>query len=557
MFQKLKQRDKTALWAGICVVTALFFMLLIYAPVELYCYNIDEFWFDLYELMPMMAIVFLGGVLTAIVVLVLMFCLLPRIYRMIVLPFCCITFLCTYVQGNFLVGNLPSMDGFIPEWNDYSGDMLQSAVLWVVVTLVIAVVYRLLHHDGFAKAARLVSVCMTLMLAVTMCSVLLTTEGYRRKMDACSTTKDQYVFSEDQNFIILVLDSVDAGTLSAVMEEKPEYQEIFEDFTYYANMMGAYPCTEVAVPNILSGVWYENERTMKSYEVESYNESPLLYALEEEGYKLGMYEYEMPYADEKVFRFSNVLPRNSRVRSYVDFAKLEIKLVGYRYAPFWMKEACLFNADRFATLLERNDEEPVFFSENKIFYDRLNTSEVTTVDEKCFKFIRIDGAHVPFQYDENLNVIENGTYADAVKAAMTITEAYLNKLKESGVYDNSVIVIMADHGFAADYGFTDGLGACEGRQNPIFFAKGLGEHHTMQISQAPVSYVDLQEAFTRLLEGRSSEELFDYQEGDVRERRYIYYDFVEDTHMYEYTSEGHASDRDAMVLTGNEYIRRR
>lgn len=557
MLKKWKQRDKTELWAGLCVVTALFFMLFIYAPIELYCYNIDEFWFDLYELMPMMAIVFSGGVFIAIAALVLMFCLVPRIYRMIVLPFCFVAFLCTYVQGNFLVGNLPSMDGFIPEWNDYSGEMLQSAVLWLVVTLVIVIVYRLLHHDGFAKAVRLVSVCMTLMLAVTMCSILLTTEGYGRKMDACSTTKDQYVFSEDQNYIILVLDSVDAGTMSAVMEEKPEYQEIFEDFTYYANMMGAYHCTEVAVPNILSGVWYENKGTMQSYEVDSYNESPLLYALEEEGYKLGMYEYEMPYADENVFRFSNVQPRNSRVRSYVDFAKLEIKLVGYRYAPFWMKEACLFNADRFATLLERNDEEPVFFSENKIFYDRLTASEVTTVDEKCFKFIRIDGAHVPFQYDENLNRIENGTYADAVKAAMTITEAYLNKLKEAGVYDNSVIVIMADHGFAADYGFTDGLGACEGRQNPIFFAKGVDEQHTMQISQAPVSYVDLQEAFARLLEGRSSDELFDYQEGDVRERRYIYYDFVKDTHMYEYTSEGHASDRDAMVLTGNEYIRRR
>lgn len=555
MISKIKTQNKTELWSGISVLAALFFMLFVYAPIELYCYNMGEFWFDLYVLVPIMVSCFLGGLLISAVASLLVFVFLPKLYRSVILPGLSIVFVCTYIQGNFLIGNLPPMDGSIPVWSDYAGGIVQSLILWAIVSLAVVVLYRKLKALKFAKAAGVGCICMLLMFAVTSVSVLLTTEGYKKKMDACSTTKDQYVFSEDKNFVILVLDSVDAGTFSKMMAENPEYKDIFQDFTYYENMMGAYSCTEVAVPHILSGVWYENEMPMKEYEVASYNNSPLLDAMAEAGYKLGMYEYEMPYEDENVFRFSNVLSRNSKVSSYVDLAKLEIKLVGIRYAPFPLKLKCVFNTDRFAALWQRGDEYPVFIAENKTFYERLLEAKISTVEEKCFKFIHIEGGHVPFRYDEDVNIIDGGTYRDNLKATMTITNEFLDKLKLAGVYDDTVIVIMADHGFDEDYGLVEGVEACEGRQNPIFLVKSLNEKHEMMVSQAPVSYDDIQRAFVDLLEGKSSSDIFDYKEDDERERRYIYYDFVYDEYMYEYTSEGHASDKDAMVFTGNEYIR--
>lgn len=556
MIQKIKKRDKAELWAGLSVALVFSFMLFIYAPTEIYCYNQSEFWFDLFHLLPIMLALFGGVFLILAIVVTLLFCFLPRVYRLVVLPFLSIAFVCTYVQGNFLISNLPPLDGWIPDWNNYKKEMLQSVILWIVVTVIIVALYRILRANKFAGAVKVVSVCMLLMFAVTMTTVLLTTEGYKQKMKACSTTNDLYVYSEDTNYIIFVLDTVDAQNLSELMTENPEYKNIFEDFTYYENMMGGYSCTAVALPHILSGEWFENETSILDYSVKSYNESPILDSLEKDGYKLGMYVFDMPYEDEKVYRFSNVVEKKNEISSYIDFTRLELKLIGIRYAPFQFKEKCLFNTNRFALLWRLSDDYPyVYLTENKVFYDRMQASEITTVDEKCFKMIHIDGGHVPFQYDENVNIIENATYQDNLKATMTITKAYLDKLKEAGVYDNSVIVIMADHGYAEEYGFEEGIEACEERQNPIFFAKGINESHDMQVSQAPVSYEDLQVAFARLLDGKSSEELFDYQEGDERERRYIYYDFMTDEHMYEYISSGHASDVDAMILTGEEYIR--
>lgn len=163
---------------------------------------------------------------------------------------------------------------------------------------------------------------------------------------------------------------------------------------------------------------------------------------------------------------------------------------------------------------------------------------------------------MPFRYDENVNLIgvEEGTYRDNLKATLTITRTYLDKLKEAGVYNNSTIIVMADHGYAEEYGTTDGVEACERRQNPIFFAKAKNEKHEMRVSHAPVSYADLQEAFIRLMTAESGENIFEYQEGTERKRRYIYYDFMEDEYMYEYICNGHASDDAEMVFTGNTYI---
>ncbi len=555
MTEKIKKADKAALWAGICVVVALFFMLFVYAPIEIYSYNIDEFWFDLYQLMPMMLGIFVGAVLFSAAVLWGICVLFPRVYRMVLLPVLCILFLCTYVQGTFMVDNLPPMDGSVPKLSDYSAEIAQSCILWIVVTIGVVLLAILLRGGKFAKAIRLVSICMLLMFAVTSVSVLMMTGSYKKKLDACSTTKDEYLFSGQENFIILVLDSVDAKTLSELMEERPEYKDVFEDFTYYENMLGAYPCTGVALPHILSGKWFENETTIQQYKAESYKNSPILDALSKEGYRLGMYVTEMPYEDESVFRFSNVLARNVRVGSYFDFARLELKLVGVRYAPYWLKPYCVFKTGYFTSLWEKDDEYPAYITENKDFYDKITANEISLTDEKCFKLLHVEGGHVPFVNDENVNVITDGTYRDSLKATVTLTSAYLDKLKAAGVYDNSVIVIMADHGFAEEFGHEEDVEACEGRQNPIFFAKGIGEHHDMEVSQAPVSYEDLQEAFSGLLQGKSGGEIFRSKEGEARTRRYIYYDFVFDEFMYEYESAGHASDDAALVPTGQEYFR--
>lgn len=64
------------------------------------------------------------------------------------------------------------------------------------------------------------------------------------------------------------------------------------------------------------------------------------------------------------------------------------------------------------------------------------------------------------------------------------------------------MIIMADHGYNGDYTHEDQFM----RQAALFMAKGRGENHdTMQVSQAPVSYEDLPQAYERLMDGEQSD----------------------------------------------------
>ena len=136
---------------------------------------------------------------------------------------------------------------------------------------------------------------------------------------------------------------------------------------------------------------------------------------------------------------------------------------------------------------------------------------------------------------------------------MKIVSDYLDMLRKAGVYDNTAMIVMADHGF----GYKDGEEVPLGRNNPLLAVKGMGEHHDiMQISEAPIAYDDLQEAYRRLLDGASSDQVFDAKEGDDRVRRYLYYDFTDEDHMVEYELHGHAEDVENLKPTGRVFDRK-
>ena len=73
------------------------------------------------------------------------------------------------------------------------------------------------------------------------------------------------------------------------------------------------------------------------------------------------------------------------------------------------------------------------------------------------------------------------------------------------------------------------------------------------MSEAPISYEDLQECFSRLLDGTSSDQVFDAKEGDQRIRRYLSYNYLEEGHIVEFEQKGYATDLGTMVATGRVF----
>lgn len=158
-----------------------------------------------------------------------------------------------------------------------------------------------------------------------------------------ATNKDEFDFSEDINFIIFVLDAVDARTVLQILEADEELSAAFTDFTYYESVVCAYPFTKYSMPFILSGKWYTNEEPPMDYFRESIKESSFFYTIKDQ-YKMEIFSDSIPIINEKnLGQFDNMVLDYCYVSSYKKFAKGLMKLAGIRYAPYPVKRRC-YNA---------------------------------------------------------------------------------------------------------------------------------------------------------------------------------------------------------------------
>ena len=124
---------------------------------------------------------------------------------------------------------------------------------------------------------------------------------------------------------------------------------------------------------------------------------------------------------------------------------------------------------------------------------------------------------------------------------------FTNSLKQQGLYDNSTIVIMADHGY-------HGLS-----QNPLLLVKDRNEDHPYTVSDACISYFDLQPSFTEIINNPEYSINNELQKiGSNSRTRYFYYnenDVVMKTYGYardiiEYITDSKANETEQMEETG-------
>jgi phosphoglycerol transferase MdoB-like AlkP superfamily enzyme len=199
------------------------------------------------------------------------------------------------------------------------------------------------------------------------------------------------------------------------------------------------------------------------------------------------------------------------------------------------------------TSLNFNDLKPndYYVTSNKKFYDGIGNIEKT--DNNMYKLIHIDGGHSPYDYGSDMKKVSDGTYDDAVNASISIIKRYLEMLKENDVYDNSVIVILADHGSITS-------GSLKEHTNPMLYVKGLNEKHDYNVSYDKVSYANINDAFIDLLYNKNGTEIF--KKYNNNEREVYLYKFNEDNILYEYKQVSNAWDYDSLYYTGRTFIKK-
>lgn len=532
------------------------FMLLIYAPLELYVNNMEEFWYDAFVLFPFIIKDFFFFFAISLAGFAVAYLVAKIVYEIALYGYFVCMIAC-YIQGNYMIKGLPPLDGTDINWTWYRPEMIKSTIMWAAVAVICLIGFFILKYDKVKKAISYISIFMVLMLASTITVLSINGDIFTKKQYEKFNKLDQFEMSTDTNFVIVMLDAIDEECFWQVWEQHPEYAEEMRDFTFYNNAMSGYAYTDHSLPLIISGEWYENKEPFSDYQIRIFKDSPFFNHLKEQGYTLSYYEDEYKFEVGVMDgAFNNLAYTQSSLWDAPLFNKRIIKMVGMKYAPYLLKPKCWFNVDMLNNQEMTPKDEELFSWKNKAFYDDVKEDDITYVDGKRFKLIHLMGAHVPFYYDKDVNEIDNANYYTCIESSMTVTMAYLDKLREAGVYDNSVIIVLSDHGYNIEGDAVDTPQRNEnetGRQHPILFIKGLNENHDFQVSGAPISYADLVSAYYQLMDGVASDDCFEYKEGDQRERRYLLYKYLGEDHMVEYVQTGYAGDESTLIPTGRVF----
>ena len=519
------------------------FMLLIYAPLELLFGNQLEFNYNMYELLAYMIPVLLAFFIILAALLLWLKKKVQKVY-FAALPVILGVLLASYLQGSFFSGNLPPLDGRTIQWEDYASQRWISIALYGVIIIAFIVLWKKLEKSKSEKLAAVLSFVLVLIMGLSLLLSCVMSGGYHRNKVIVHSDSGLLDMADKQpNLVIFLMDAVDGESFQEVMQYHPEYESVFEDFTFFSNVTSGYPYTSRSIPFILSGYWYENDESYESYCRKSFEESPLFQGLNRKGYRMGMYDPEFSFITSLDGKFENISGKSSLVYPF-RFIQMQLKMAGYRYFPYDLKKMCYMTPEEiYLASVKSNGEDQYYSMDNMEFLERLKEKQVVYSDAPCFRYIYIRGAHEPFIYEAQSEYIKDSSYESSIELCATIADTYLQKLKEADVYDNTAIIILADHGYADD-------NASFGRQNPFLLVKGIGEKHAFTISDISVSHEELQGVYSNLLEGMKADEAVTEFSG---ERRYMFFEYGEENHMVEYRIVGHADNEAEMIATGRVF----
>ena len=543
---------------GILAAAAACFITLVYGPLELYFTNREDFWFAPNVIVPEVLFLFAAALLLCILLLTAADRWAPKLYALLTGCFVWAALVC-YLHSNFLSGWLPSMDGTAVDWNAYPAQRALSAAVCVLTA---AAVFALYKAHWLEKSAFWGGGTLTLMLGITVAAIGVSSASAAGSYYV-STTQGLQTYSADKNFVIFVVDSVDGDVFEQLVNEKPEYRESLQDFTYYRDTLSAYPYTYYAVTQMLTGEWYEGGENFEAFRSRAVRESPLFQTLQEQNYQMGIYFTEnLVDKNAEPERFFNMRREAPKIVSHPAFWRVILRMSCVKNAPFDFKRLGYSLPEKLNGLkLIDKDQANADFTVSNV--DFLNTCQgsLESCGEKMFKYIHVEGAHTPLQYGphlENVAGTDQATYRNQVEGTIYLIQSYLAQLRNSGCYDNTAIIVMSDHGYEES---PEGSTLPEIQQHSamrshsIFLAKGFGESHGYEVNEAPLSYDDLMQVYERLLSGSQSGELIDWKKGDARERRFLNYqqENLEKYGFEERVQTAAADDHDTLVPTGTIY----
>lgn len=401
-------------------------------------------------------------------------------------------FACALVNTFIFVGHYGTLTRMLTFSENIAGRVPKTVIFLNIISIlaVLAAVFFVIKLRLFSAAKYIVGICA---FALFASGIFYANQIKNEYKEIASTYNPEtaneikpvlHLSKTEKNVVLFMLDRCENAYFSSVLEEDPSLKEIFSGFTYYPNTISYGGHTIIGAPPLFGGYEYTPEEFNKRSSVsklEKNNEAlkvlPKIFG-EEENFNVTVTDTSWAnyqwIPDMSIFDgMKNVTPlslEHTYTGLWMDQNKDKItpNLVSssikrnmiwvcfFRISPMIFRDAIYDDSQWWNTDENSGDiQEFIDYYSALCFLPELTDFES---DKPAFLDITNDSTHSGFVLNppdyvpsEKITGKGKGKYAElsgysANVASFKLIGKWIELLKENGVYDNTRIIIAADHG---------------------------------------------------------------------------------------------------------------
>lgn len=485
-------------WMRLGLVGALFALtvLFIHVPASVWAGNIAEFDSSPWALLGLGVLAALAGVAGICVLLAV----LDGRTRIGLACGVCAAGLIAWGYAYFLAGGMTVLSGHGAPMN------FETAVgAWELPLVAAAGLLAGLVIGRAPAAATTAFAVLNVGLAIATVATVVSADGARAEPDTAPDSARVFRFSPTQNVLVVLLDGLQADVAGDILARDARLQAAFEGFQFYRDAVSPAPTTFLSLPAIHSGEVYDTTARLPDYFTAGIEDRSFMNRFADAGYDTTLVEPAEGVCPARIATCVStgrlLRSRGTRLRRN-GLRLLDIAL--FRVAPVTLKRR-IYDGGHWLVSGVRDFPEEI----DRIFQGHDLMRELDRRFElndgtPTLKLLHSLSTHTPYVlHDDCRTVGESSLDRLPSQARCTLLAAaeLLDRLKRETVYDNTVVLLLGDHGTnpgvhpGGHTGRVGGSGAAwvhlAGAANPVFLLKPRGSRGPLRDASNPVHLADV------------------------------------------------------------------
>jgi len=417
--------------------------------------------------------------------------------------------LLAWAQAYLLVWDYGPLDGSPIDWDAAAWRGWVDLPLWIAGLSAAAVLHRRLSKPLATGAFTVVALQVAVLAGdgITHRDVL---ESRPSQHVATNEFDAMARFSPDRNVVHIILDSFQADVFKEIINGPagPWFRTTMDGFTFFEEHLGTFPGTFYSLPVIVSGQAFRNHMPRTQFIKSAFADKSILNAAKDAGFEVDIASEAMMLDMLMQGRFDNAY-LVARPPLAEDAARL-LDLALFRLAPHRLKRH-VYNEERWLAqrLITSSDLLRFHYFTHNSFLSDVTRRFAADRKAPVYKFFHLMTTHRPFVVNPDCSyagqVLQRSreTVTAQSRCSLAFIVALLERMKQAGIYERSLIVLMGDHGelvpplryrdhtFVQDDYEYDLPPHLVGLATPLLAIKPPGGSHPFEVSSTLTSMTDL------------------------------------------------------------------